>query len=73
VGSVRGTVKWFSLDKQFGFLLPDDGGPDVFVHISDVTKAGLRELREGQEIEFDTIPNKGRVKAVNVSIELERS
>ena len=70
---MRGTVKWFSLEKQYGFLLPDDDGPDIFVHLADVQRAGLRELREGQEIEFDVIPNKGKQKAVNLSIELERN
>ena len=52
---VRGTTKWFSLDKQFGFILPDDGGPDVFVHLTALQAAGLRDLHEGQEIEFDTV------------------
>jgi CspA family cold shock protein len=48
-----GTVKWFNGAKGFGFIQPDEGGPDVFVHISAVEKAGLRGLNEGQKISYE--------------------
>lgn len=50
-----GTVKWFSAQRGFGFIAPDDGGSDAFVHISAVERAGLRELREGQKVGFELI------------------
>ena len=49
----KGTVKWFNMDKGFGFIAPDDGTKDVFVHISAVERAGLNELREGQKVSFE--------------------
>jgi len=52
-GSGRGTVKWFNSTKGFGFIAPESGGEDVFVHISAVERAGLRDLREGQVLSFD--------------------
>jgi CspA family cold shock protein len=48
-----GTVKWFNGQKGFGFIQPDDGGPDVFVHISAVERAGLHDLREGQKVSYE--------------------
>ncbi len=48
-----GTVKWFNSQKGFGFIQPDDGGKDVFVHISALERAGLSDLREGQKISFE--------------------
>jgi CspA family cold shock protein len=62
-----GTIKWFNTTKGYGFVAPDSGGKDVFVHISAVQKAGLRTLNEGQKIMFDieTQPN-GRTAAVNI-------
>jgi CspA family cold shock protein len=48
-----GTVKWFNMQKGYGFITPDDGGRDVFVHISAVEQAGLPELHEGQTVEFE--------------------
>jgi len=48
-----GTVKWFNATKGFGFIQPDDGGQDVFVHISAVERAGMREIVEGQKISFE--------------------
>jgi cold shock protein len=65
-----GTVKWFNGQKGFGFIQPDDGGNDVFVHISAVERAGLMELAEGQRITFDVEPDKkGKgPKAVNLVI-----
>ena len=51
----KGTVKWFNYDKGFGFIQPDDGSKDVFVHISAVERAGLSDLREGQKVGFELI------------------
>mgnify|MGYP000179520207 FL=1 len=54
-----GTVKWFNTTKGYGFIEPDDGGKDAFVHISAVQAAGLTELREGQKVEFELTPGRG--------------
>jgi CspA family cold shock protein len=54
-----GTVKWFNMQKGYGFIAPDDGGQDVFVHISAVQQSGLPELREGQAVEFQIEAGKG--------------
>ena len=61
-----GTVKWFNPTKGFGFIEPENGGNDVFVHISAVEKAGLRGLNEGQKIEFDVQEEKGKQSACNL-------
>ena len=53
-----GTVKWFNATKGFGFIQPDAGGPDVFVHISAVERAGLRDLNEGQKIAYEVVADK---------------
>lgn len=61
-----GTVKWFNGTKGFGFIVPDDGGPDIFVHISAVEAAGLRTLEEGQKLEFELQENRGKKAAANL-------
>jgi len=53
-----GTVKWFNATKGFGFIQPDESGQDVFVHISAVERAGLRELRDGQKIAYELVQDK---------------
>ncbi len=53
-----GTVKWFNATKGCGFIQPDEGGQDVFVHISAVERAGLRELRDGQKIAYELVQDK---------------
>ena len=58
-----GTVKWFNSQKGYGFIQPQDGGKDVFVHISAVEKAGLSGLNEGQVVEYEEVPNKGKTSA----------
>jgi CspA family cold shock protein len=61
-----GIVKFFNTTKGFGFISPEDGGKDVFVHISAVEASGLRSLNEGQRVSFDTQPDKKGPKAVNL-------
>jgi CspA family cold shock protein len=62
-----GTVKWFNPAKGFGFIQPDDGSKDVFVHISAVERAGLGTLKEGQKVQFDIARGKdGKVSADNL-------
>ena len=63
-----GTVKWFNAAKGYGFIQPDGGGKDVFVHISAVEKAGLSDLREGAKVSFDIVPNKGKESAENLRV-----
>jgi CspA family cold shock protein len=63
-----GTVKWFSLQKGFGFIVNTATGKDVFVHISAVEKAGLTKLSEGQQIEFVLEENRGKATAVNLKV-----
>ena len=62
-----GTVKWFNTTKGFGFIQPDDGSKDAFVHISAIERAGLSSLREGQKVEFDLVPGRdGKSSAENL-------
>jgi cold shock protein len=64
----RGTVKWFNSTKGYGFIQPQDGGKDVFVHISAVEKAGLSGLNEGQAVEFEVVSNRGKASAENLKV-----
>ncbi|ARP98438.1 cold-shock protein [Pseudorhodoplanes sinuspersici] len=64
----KGTVKWFNSTKGYGFIQPDTGGKDVFVHISAVEKAGLRGLNEGQKIEYEIVANRGKESAENLKV-----
>ena len=62
-----GTVKWFNPTKGYGFIQPDSGGKDVFVHISAVQRAGMETLEEGQRLEFQVVPGRdGRTSADNI-------
>ena len=65
----KGTVKWFNDQKGFGFIQPDDGSKDVFVHISAVEGAGLRTLKEGQKVSFEIVTDKrsGKSSAGNLT------
>ncbi len=66
----NGTVKWFNATKGFGFIQPDDGGKDVFVHVSAVERAGLRDLAEGQKVVYEIVADKrtGRSSAGNLKV-----
>jgi CspA family cold shock protein len=61
-----GTVKWFNATKGFGFIVPEDGGKDVFVHITAVQKAGLQGLNEGQKLTFEVAMERGKAAAINL-------
>lgn len=63
-----GTVKWFNPRKGFGFIQPDDGGKDVFVHISSVQQSGLRGLNEGQKVSYEIEVQKGKEAAGNLKV-----
>lgn len=61
-----GTVKWFNATKGFGFIMPQDGGKDVFVHITAVQAAGLKGLNEGQKVSYDLVSERGKTAASNL-------
>jgi CspA family cold shock protein len=65
-----GTVKWFNLQKGFGFIAPDDGGKDAFVHISAMERAGISTLREGQKLRFELVSDQksGKMSAESLAI-----
>tara|TARA_B100002052_G_C15306476_1_gene343410 strand:+ start:173 stop:373 length:201 start_codon:yes stop_codon:yes gene_type:complete len=65
---MNGTVKWFNPNKGYGFITPEDGSKDVFVHISSLEKSGLRILSEGQNVSFEVATNKGKTAAVNIKL-----
>jgi CspA family cold shock protein len=64
----KGTVKWFNATKGYGFIQPQAGGKDVFVHISAVERAGLTTLREGQVVEYEIVANRGKESADNLKV-----
>ncbi len=64
----NGTVKWFNADKGYGFIQPDQGSGDIFVHISAVERAGLRSLSDGQKISYEVVQNKGKSSAEDLRI-----
>ena len=63
-----GTVKWFNATKGFGFIMPQDGGKDVFVHITAVQAAGLRGLDEGQAVTYEVVMERGKAAATNLRV-----
>ncbi len=64
-----GTVKWFNNKKGYGFIAPDEGGNDVFVHISAVQQAGMKSLREGAKISYELMEERGKTVAGNLKAE----
>ncbi len=67
---ITGTVKWFNAQKGFGFIAPDNGGSDAFVHISAVERSGLGDLREGQKVSFELVADRksGKMSADNLKV-----
>lgn len=65
-----GTVKWFNPEKGYGFIQPDDGGKDAFVHISAVQRSGINDLREGQKVDFELVTDRrsGKTSAENLTL-----
>lgn len=63
-----GTVKWFNPSKGYGFIAPSGGGPDVFVHISAVERAGLSTLNENQHVEYEIVSDRGKQSAGNLKV-----
>jgi CspA family cold shock protein len=64
----NGTVKWFNTQKGFGFIQPEDGSKDVFIHISAVERAGIDRLNEGQRVSYDLQSERGKTSAGNLKI-----
>jgi len=64
----RGTVKWFNSTKGFGFIQPQDGGSDIFVHVSALERAGIKTLRENQKVSYELATDKGRTSAVDLRV-----
>lgn len=64
----KGTVKWFNARKGYGFITPEDGGKDVFVHISAVEKAGYDKLYENQKVDYEVSKKNDKVNAVNLKV-----
>jgi CspA family cold shock protein len=64
--ATQGTVKFYNSQKGFGFIQPDTGGPDVFVHATALEAAGIYSLNEGQKIEFEVVSDRGKTKAANL-------
>ncbi|PHZ85272.1 cold-shock protein [Paremcibacter congregatus] len=63
-----GTVKWFNANKGYGFIAPDEGGKDVFVHITALEKAGVHQLNDGQKVSYDIAENRGKEAAADIQL-----
>ncbi len=64
----QGTVKWFNATKGYGFIAPDDGSKDVFVHITALEASGIGQLNEGQKVSYEVAANKGKQSAVDLKL-----
>lgn len=64
----NGTVKWFNETKGYGFIQPEDGGKDVFVHISSLQKSGLRTLDDGQKVTYELVEERGKTAAGDIQL-----
>lgn len=64
----NGTVKWFNTTKGYGFIAPEDGSSDVFIHISALEKAGINQLSDGQKISYELATNRGKTSAANIQL-----
>ncbi len=64
----RGTVKWFNPEKGFGFIQPQDGSKDVFVHITALQAAGINSLNDGQKVSYDAVTERGKLAASNLKL-----
>ena len=64
----NGTVKWFNKTKGYGFITPQDGSGDIFVHISAVQQAGLSQLNDGQKLTYEVVSNKGKTSATELKL-----
>lgn len=62
----NGKVKWFNSTKGFGFIMPENGGPDVFVHVSALEKSGLKSLNENDQVTYDIVTERGKSAAANI-------
>ncbi len=65
----NGTVKFFNTTKGFGFIVPDDGSSDVFVHITALEQSGIRQLNDGQKVSYEVATNKGKTSAVHIQLQ----
>ncbi len=65
----KGTVKFFNATKGFGFIAPDDGAKDVFVHVSALESSGISTLREGDKVSYEVVMDRGKPAAANISME----
>lgn len=67
---ISGIVKWYSSDKGYGFILPDGGGPDAFIHVKELESSGIHNLREGQRVSYEMVLDRktGKSKAGNLAI-----
>lgn len=63
-----GIVKWFNANKGYGFICPDEGGKDVFVHITALEQAGLRQLADGQKVSYEITENRGKEAAADIQL-----
>lgn len=66
---ISGTVKWFNKTKGYGFICPEDGSEDVFIHVTVLEKTGMRYLEEEQTVKFETEIKNGRLRAINIEVE----